>query len=372
MSLNYKGVDLYPMYLFYGAVLIISIFVKDVYSYGYLLDASIALWLFFYNRTNINIKILAVVSILSIPVYVFFTHSSLIYFLLDFATFFCVLSCIEESKWLVFSKKHINIITGFVFIYVLLFFVLMLDPTRYGVYDNRYIGLLPSGTVASSLLMAMVIFLLEHYRLTKHVKKIFILGCVIFVFNLFICQTRSVLFLAPYLLIYFYDFSKAKRSKRVTILVSVVIIFSLYFFLVKNAESMRLSGEETSVLTRSFLYEQIFIRIQQAYYVIPYGHNACLRYIQSITSDNFSPHNDFLKYWYDWGAFGLIMLVIVFARIRKFAIVNNCKLRLATIILFVSSCALHNVLFSMLIWPIILLVLYELKSNEYKMRFNAV
>lgn len=55
-------------------------------------------------------------------------------------------------------------------------------------------------------------------------------------------------------------------------------------------------------------------------------------------SDRYSPHNDMLSYWYDWGIVWLIVLSIMFIRIKRYLEVYKMNIGAIFLFLFVMSC----------------------------------
>lgn len=349
---------------FYISVLYLGISLFDVYAYGYAISLVSGLLIFITNSPRNNFENLLLSLTLLIPIQLY-TDSSWVYFALSVTNVYCILSIFDIYPNLNLSNAQYKFINRIFAFYVALFFILMLDPSRFS-DSGRYIGLLPSNTVSSSVLFFIIIYLLEYYRETDNNKLVYYICILIFFIVLLICKARSVLFVAPYFLYYYYKLTTNKRNSVIAIVSTVVLLCGLVYFLSINAEGLRLSKGESSALSRMYFYEMEFDGIKDAHFVLPHGFNSCTEMIQDEAGEDYSPHNDLLAYWYDWGGIWIFFLIVFYRKFRKVGKLYNEKFRLLTISIFWLSCALHNILLSMLIWIPMLLIMIQLKNNSFK------
>lgn len=346
----------------YLLILFVSIVYKDIYSYGGYIEVLLAFFALLYNTKTNNTRNITFIIILLVPIYALF-RTSFIYLVGDAASALIVLTLIDISENIKLSKKEDKVFVLAMFVYFALFVILSFNPAYYDGGDDRYIGLLPSGTVSSSVLVILLIFFVEKYKMHKRKLIVFAFAVLLILMNIQLCRTRSVLFVLPYLLYTFMRVTSSKRLKYVSVLVTLIIFVYTFILISNNAETLRLSSDETSVLTRTYLYEEEYSKIKENYFLIPHGFNSCTRYIQSITSEGYSPHNSFLQYWYDWGICWIIYLVVVVKRLRTFCSKYKCKMQMILIMIFVASCALHNVLLYSYIWIPLMLIFNQFKSQ---------
>lgn len=346
----------------YFLILYIAIFKRDIYDIGWMIEFIVGVTLFYNNRLKKNISNLLAAILIIVPITII-TNSNLIYATIDILTIFNVLSILDVVRHATLTKKHYKIIDTIIFIYIFLFFLFIGNSSFYSAESGRYMGLMPTSSVSSSVLMLIIVYLIEHYKYTSYKKTIFILSIIIVILNIVLCNTRTVLFIFPYILYSFFILSSNKLSKHLIVATIIFISIGAFSFINNNAETLRLSKDESSFLTRAALYETQFEEIKKAKFIFPHGSNACTKYIQVIAGEEYSPHNDFLKYWYDWGIMWFVFLYILFKKIANLGFKGKSHNILCLVLLLLASSSLHNILFSSYMWVALALALVELRSS---------
>lgn len=345
----------------YIVILFISIYVVDIYSYGGYVEVFFLFIALLYNTKNKNIRNIVITSVLFLPVFIY-TKTGLVSFVADFSSALLILTLIDLAEVVSLRKKQVQIIMQCLYFYFFLFVLFIFEPSFYDSSDNRYRGLLPSATVSSSVLVVLIIFSIEYHNQKGKGKMFFFTALALIIVNLVLCKTRSVLLIFPYFIYQFYKKTN-KNLKHVSLLLTLLLVLYGINLIINNADFLRLSSDDSSFLTRTSLYEVQFAGIRQNYFIIPHGSGACIDIIKHITSDEFSPHNSFLQYWYDWGISWLFFLIVLWRKINFFGEKYNCKIHILLIMIFVSSCALHNILLYSYIWIPVMLIMILFKDK---------
>lgn len=278
--------------------------------------------------------------------------------------FFIILMIVESLSISIRSNLSKRNLKDYVLIgnsFIIINFILIFFKFAYGFYEDsfRFLGMLNSTNVSSSVVCVLSILVWE---IEKKIKKksgtyllLILLNYIVIIFE---SKSRSLFLFAPY---WMYELSKVLSKKYFILLIIILslIIIPQITTLVKN---LRI-GEDGSSITRGLLYMNMWEGIQDNYYLIPHGSNEANLLAKNITqSDEFSPHNDLLRYWFDWG---LIFIGIVFIAIRNVKRNLHNAFEFILITIGVMSCALHNLLFLPLIWlPYILIITLKIKKDD--------
>lgn len=336
-------------------------------SYGYIQSMVFAVVFFFCNKKSENTRNIVLTIVLLLPV-LLLSKSNILYYINDSLTLFLVLSCIDAFKNFSLSDKQSRIISTLLLIYAILFLVCTLFPSFYDEGEGRYRGLFGGGNMSSSVMVLIIAYLLEFFKGKRLQFIVYIIALACFLVSLFLCNTRSVFFVIPFLL---WLYKENINLKKVWPLVLLIVVAGGYFVVSNSAsmtEDLRLSEEDTSYLTRAFLYENEFEGIRQYNYIKPHGFNACITFVKNLTDDDrFSPHNDLFAYWYDWGFAWLLALVVFFVRIRRYVKSIGFTYGSILLFLFVVSCALHNVMLNICIWVPLILIMWRARITHDNM-----
>ena len=83
--------------------------------------------------------------------------------------------------------------------------------------------------------------------------------------------------------------------------------------------------------------------IRENYFIFPHGARKSTDFFQTFFNDeSLTPHNDFLRYYYDWGFAFLLLILFMFKDLKK----RKCfDFGFIFISLGYCSFALHNMLF---------------------------
>ncbi len=357
----------------YSFLLLLSLLLdRGISDYGYLLPpifASFSIFLYFSNKAIGEL----VVIFASFALVYIVAPTNLLFGILISLNVFLVLRLIDIAKMPIPSRILYNYYIICI-IYICLNIVLSFSSYFYeDTESHRFIGAFKSINSTQSIILLMLIFCLEYIKsqnisITKR-KTFIILFIFIYLYFLNISKTRTNLFLIPYII---YNICLYFNKKHIFV---ILILFILYITLIntllidKLFETYRI-GSDSSLETRQNLYDAIFYKLKQNNYILPLGFNKATEYTQAITENsNFSAHNDFLRYWLEWGGLFFIFILLLFLRLKSFFkknINNIC------ILLFFISCGLHNILIAphVLIPLFFILCLYNNKISKQEKNFQ--
>lgn len=345
--------------LVYFVILFLNMVIDKMSSYGYIQSMVFSVVFFFCNNKKDNIRNIILTIVLLLPV-LLFSRSNFLYYINDSLTLFLVLSCIDAFKIFSLSEKQSRIVSAVLLIYAILFLVCTIFPSFYDGEEGRYRGLFGGVNISSSVIVLIIAYLLEFFKGKRLQFVVYVIAFACFLVSLFLCNTRSVFFVVPFLLWLYKGNINFKKAWPFILLIVTIGGYLIVSNSASMLEDLRLSEEDTSYLTRAFLYEKEFEGISQNYYIKPHGFNACITFVKNLTdNDSFSPHNDLLAYWYDWGLAWLITLVILFVRIRRYVKSIDFKYGSILLFFFVVSCALHNVMLNICIWIPLILIMWR-------------
>lgn len=223
--------------------------------------------------------------------------------------------------------------------------------------DFRFDGIFTSsGNTSSHIFLMFEILAWEILKNTREMsllnKVLLLIFVVFFGYYCLVSKTRTLLFAFPYWLYQIYLYFPTKILIVFIIPIIYKLSSTLWLFL---SDNMRI-GADASFNTRSLIYIELINGVFDNYIVIPHGSHAAWSHIREFTgNDEFSPHNDFLRYLYDWG---IIFLIIVFYSFKRFCSSFKFDINLILIFTAFSSGALHNIMFLPIIWlPMIFIFL---------------
>lgn len=289
-----------------------------------------------------------------------------IYVLVDCAMIFFILSCLYAGcKWKLSLRQFKIVERTLIAIYFgaligMLLPALYIDTNAGGV---RYGGLFHAINFSANIFGITGIAIWEMCKARQHAdtkKLLFLILSLILYMS--VSGTRSLLFFIPYWGYQIWRYMKGIKYYKI-ILISLCFAFFLAIpmLLTLLQEKFRFQEGESSMATRAGLYWVLFEGLKESYFMVPNGVHSAHRLIINYTqNDEFSAHNDWLSYLYDWGVIFIIFLYDIYRKLKLYFCWN-----LEFILIFVglSSVALHNMLFSMYVWipfTIILLV----RNNE--------
>lgn len=288
---------------------------------------------------------------------------SLLHIFVDILDLAFVLGTIFLCDKFYFSKRTITSSLIFIALLLVLSVVCMKFQGLYE-YSNgeyRYNGILSKGNSSSNTFLVLSIFFWELFkRIRKNgfIKKMTLITILcMFLAYVFTSQTRSMLIALPYWL---YQFALLYGKKTIIFISTIVGVFASAYLVIILQEKLRMT-EDASFLTRVQLYQAEIEGILQNCFVIPHGsHRAWELAIDVTWNDEFSPHNDFLKFLYDWGIAFILLVILFFKRVSKKV---GFDLNICLLLLAQSSCMLHNMWFLPIVWLPMLFV-FNLKNNS--------
>ena len=281
-----------------------------------------------------------------------FLHAKPLYSLIDCGVLFFIFSLIDFCIGSKAKSKTIRQIQRFCSLFIIFSLLWVVIPNSFIKGDEgnlRYGGLFHAINFSSNIFAIIEICYWEIYKRSKKNKKILISLLIALIIYTDLSGTRSLLFFYPYWVLQFYQiFSEGKNGKlmvKVGIIIFCCLMPSIITLLV---EKLRFQEGESSMATRIVLYQQLIEGIVANFGLIPHGSNSAQEMIVAFTQDDrYSPHNNFLSYLYDWGVIFIIVCYKIISILRKNGFL---KMNMWLILLGLSSCALHNMLFSPYLW----------------------
>lgn len=289
---------------------------------------------------------------------------SMVHVLVDCACVFFILSCLYVGHVWRLSPREWKVTTITMKIVYFGTLLGMFLPFLYIDTSNaglRYGGLFHAINFSANIFGVMGIAIWEADKMHRRsgFKELLFLTLTLILY-MGACGTRSLLFFVPYWMYQIWIYLRMLKYRRIVLaVVCLVFVAAIPVLLVLLEEKLRFQEGESSMTTRAALYLVLIDGIKDSYFLLPNGVHSAHRLIVDFTQDEeFSPHNDWLSYLYDWGA---IFVVFLYSIYRKFKSYINLEFLL--ILLGLSSVALHNMLFSMYVWVPFTIILLA-RNNE--------
>lgn len=294
-------------------------------------------------------------------------HAKILYSLIDCALLFFILTILDFS--ITNKINHQTLIqiknTCGLFIIISLFWVFVPNSLISGDDgSSRYAGIFHAVNFSSNIFAITEICFWEIYKRKKNIKVLISLMIALIVYT-DLSGTRSLLFFFPYWLFQFYQIYYKKKNGKLIIRTTLIILCCLLPSIINLLiQKLRFQEGEASMATRAVLYEQLIEGILPNFGFIPHGSNSAQEMIEAFTQDdNYSPHNNFLSYLYDWGIIFIMLCWKIFAILKKNGLMT---INLLLILLGLASCALHNMLFSPYLWIPVCIILLINHKNAYE------
>ena len=267
-----------------------------------------------------------------------------LYACIDSALVFFVFSSLYAGAFFKVDMKDMRLIRWSYLLVIFLLIVGMAKPTLWDGDDMRYVGIFHRGNTSASVFLMLVIAVWEIEKIGKDRILVLLLLVAAYFLYIWASGTRSLLFGLPYWL---YQLLSRQGTRIIVFSILVAGVFFLPMVAEPIVEKVRLE-EDPSMRTRSSLYILLLSGIWDNYALIPHGSHAGWYMIKDFTGDpSFSPHNDFLNFIYEWGGIFYLFCAMLIIRLKRFVQLN---LEFILILLGLSSCALHNTLFNVIIW----------------------
>lgn len=284
-----------------------------------------------------------------------------LYGIFDFFTISLVLGCLIIFTQKNIAEKDLKKIQNIYILFYTINLFLLLVPSYYASLEHRFQGIFRTVNLSVSVMSLLGIASWElEKNLNSHTRtKLLIYNFIGLGILIFATRTRTLLFLIPYWLLQTYKFSDKRIFSFILFIAMLIFGQTIYESI---SDRMNFSGDK-STATRASIYEVLIKRILKNYVVIPHGSNESYLYIQKFTRNpNYSSHNDFLRYLYDWGIYFIVFIGYL---IRLFA--KNVRLNLEVYLLILAyvPIALHNLLFLPITWIPFCLILH-LHPKQYE------
>lgn len=298
-------------------------------------------------------------------VFFFLISTNRLYSLIDSFTIIIVMGMIILFGENALSKKELKFtqLSLLVFFCINLFMVLI--PSKYHDFDGeiRFMGLFNACNLSVSIMTicGVAIWEIEKRIKCSPRKKILILNLIGFFILVIATRTRTVLFLLPYWMYQCYE-----SFNRIFFIGGIIIGLGLFGSSIIQSlnERMNLEGDASSA-TRAAIYLALIDGILDNNVIIPHGSNEAFLFIKEFTDNpDFSSHNDYLRYIYDWGLYFFVFLYYIVYTMKKFLKFN---LEFNLILIGYAALALHNMLFLPIAWIPFCIILNMRKMEGYNM-----
>lgn len=282
---------------------------------------------------------------LIISFFSYLNGSGILYIFIDVAIVYFVLASILIYDSTTLVSRNLKLLNKLSFLVFVLSLFTMLFPANYMDIggDIRFIGFFKYGNLSASIVSILCVLYWETFNLLyKNAKKkpvvLFFLICF-FISYIFVCKTRSLLFFIPYWIYQIYLFC----GKRLFFAMSVLGVALVSISLFDELKVILRINEDASFSTRESLSIFLLNGIRENYFFFPHGARKSIDFFQTFFNDeSLTPHNDFLRYYYDWGIAFLLLILFLFNDLKK----RKCfDLGFILMSLGYSSFALHNMLF---------------------------
>ena len=345
--------------LYIGVLLIAFILPEGISDYNaYVLLLMIIIYLFLIRRANVY----RVTSLFAIAICIASLFHNILYVLLDCALIFFLLGSVSIGTCDTVKNRELHYVQILFLLICLISIAGIFIPALYQQDDGsefRYAGLFHKVNVSACIFSILAIAVWEiEKRLTCRLRILLLLfiGTLIYIWT---TGTRSLLFVLPY---WMYQLYAQHRTRKLVFVIIGLLLIYFPIFIPQLSTTLRLDENESSLNTRSVLYWLLWQGILDNYAIIPHGVYASNNLIVQYTlQDNFSPHNDILKYIYDWGFIFYIFCAYLVSSIKR-SVRFNFEFILILLVIF--SFALHNMMFSIYIWIPFIVILMVRRSDE--------
>lgn len=350
--------------ILYFIILILAILLPtDISDYNYMVNSILVLtlWLLFPNKKIFIYGIIALIILLLLLAFTF--NNNIGYYLVfDLVTVIFLLQIINLKQNYSFSEHESKSFALMAMIWIFALIFVSLFKEFYNPESARFLGLIKSTNLSSSIFVSFLVFLLiqsKNYSLIKR-QLILVFLIIIYCYILWLTKSRTLIFALPFLL---YQFFKVFGFFRVLLFTSIVIIIIFYSY---NDIIIGLRIEkDSSFITRMSIYLTILEELKKDFFLIPNGFNADNRFIDSILNyagpHSHTLHNDVLKYLYNFGILFIIFMIFWYRIIRESF---GSLIQKITILLIFSVNAFHNTLFSFYILVPFLFIIMELERQK--------
>lgn len=335
--------------------------------------------MFCYPRLHSKSIVLFIICSLTMLLVDFVCDVKYTYTGITIAYFFFIIASLSRVKGITLGTRQKKYILYFCILVLSLFILGMFSHSLYGIQEDanlidgdqrRYSGLLRASNISASVALLFLVLLWEVCKDlygSQRKKLISILAIIFVYFVVYYLQskTRTLLLALPYFAYQVYKISNTKYLIAFSIIALSFIVIRIDDFNF-DFSKMRL-GEDSSSMTRNYLYLSEIEKIKDSNILFPKGSHSMRAFVINLMADDdFTCHNDFLALFHDWG-FVFILLVV--------AIFNYLKHNFETlvILLLYAGCALHNILFSPYVLFLLMLILiinyqYDEEKNKKMQR----
>ena len=333
----------YLFILVIAAVLPISI---SHFNYVFLVVFTCLSFLLFpYYKTFLQLLFWGPIFIL---LYLFQPERSFLYCVNDILIILCLLHFVYVSQKTYIAFDELKFLRTCLWLYIGMTMIFSFFPSFYN-DEGRFLGLMKGVNLSASVSMMLLILIWEIQKKIHESWLILILLFIILLYCCYVYKTRTLFLVLPYFL---YQFRAFFRMRHILAIISVISVIAVINYWEQLVDLLRLTND-SSYITRMSLYLYMFDLLKDSYFVVPHGFNAATSLVVKYTGvDNYSVHNDLLRYLFDWGILFLLFLVILFKKI-----LCHQKMNFYLIFLSVFALSFHNMLFSIYIWCPFLLIM---------------
>lgn len=294
---------------------------------------------------------LCIVSIYKHPIYTIF----------DCLLIFFVFASLQMGIYYTVRPKEVRCIKNIYLLYIVLSLIGIFNSSLYVESKDlqmRYVGLFHAGNMSASIFAILEIAVWEIEKSNKGRLAWLLFLIASYFFYAFASLTRSLWFFLPY-----WIYQIVHRSNVIIVFLLLCVGLLYLFPISEDIEGLLRLEADASSMTRAALYEQLLSGILDYGALLPHGSNAARDMIVSFTDDpSYTPHNDILKFIYDWGIIFYAFCIMLVIRLKKCISIN---IEFVMIMLAVISCGLHNMMFSVYIWiPITTILMVRRTCNK--------
>ena len=365
-----KKIKIGGMLFLYMVSVFMSFYIEDFARFNpfVLLVFSIAAFICYPHVGSRNLALfatcIAVVTLADVLLGVRFMYTGI-----SVANIFFIIYSLANVKEIELKDKQKRQVLLFCSVLLLLFLIGMPFESLYSTQEDnnlgneygqmRYQGLFHAANQSSSVVILLLVLLWELckdlYRNRKTLLKIILFLILVYFFVYYLqSKTRTLLFALPYFGYQIFKLSNVKYLIGFGIIIGAFLIYRMEDFEF-DTSTVRL-GEDSSSVTRSYLYLSELEKTMEVNPLLPKGSHTMTDFVVKLMADDdYSPHNDFLRYLHDWGFVFILLLIAIFKYLKH-------NLETLFIILLFAGSALHNMLFSpFILFPLMLVLIVNYK-----------
>lgn len=354
-------------FFYFLVLLLFAILPFNLSAYNYVINTFFVtvLWLLFPQKKIIKYGVIIFITLLFLLAFTF-KSSNWYYIFFDLVIIVFLLQIINLKQNYQLTIHESNRFELMIIIWIIALITVSFFKDFYNIENGRFLGLTGGSNLTSSIFASFIIFILikhKQYSLLSR-QLILLIVTIIYGYILFLTKSRTFLFVIPFLL---YNYSKLFGFYRVLFLLGIITFILSFINYNEILSKLRLGGEKNySTITRLSIYITMFDEIKSSFFIIPHGFNADNIFLDARMNYNgehsHTVHNDFLKYWYNYG---LLFFIFIYFWYKKIKFRFDSYFEKGTVLLVFIVNALQNTLFSLYLLIPLLYIIMEMKRKEH-------